>query len=124
ARPDDGYLPDLAHRPRAPAGQHLTEGPVGEDPRVVVDAAVALGLADDRDDAVGFDLTLGDEVVEPAGVGDAFDGDFPYFDRLGHRVSPVFRAGYSTTVPARPLTASASRPSEVMAARVPPDSTK
>ena len=34
--------------------QHLAERAVGDDPGVVVDAAVALGLADDRDDPVGL----------------------------------------------------------------------
>src|SRR3712207_7476341 len=40
----------------------LAEGAVGDDPRVVVDAAVALGLADDGDDTVGLHDALVDEL--------------------------------------------------------------
>ena len=47
AGPDDRDLLDLVGG-RALGDQHLAERPVGDDPGVVVDAAVALGLADDR----------------------------------------------------------------------------
>ena len=50
AGPDDRHLLDLVGR-GALRDQRLAERPVGDDPRVVVDPAVALGLADDRDHA-------------------------------------------------------------------------
>ena len=52
AGPHDRDLLDLVGR-GALGDQHLAERPVGDDPGVVVDPAVALGLADDRDHAVG-----------------------------------------------------------------------
>ena len=54
ARPDDRDALDLLGV-GALGDQRLAERAVGDDPGVVVDAAVALGLADDREDAVGRD---------------------------------------------------------------------
>lgn len=51
-------------------------------------------------------------------------GAFAYLDWIRHWSFHGFLVGYSMTVPARPLTASASRCSEVIAARLPPDSTR
>ena len=71
AGPDDRDLLDLVHRPGAACLEHLAERAVGDDPGVVVDAAVALGLADDGDHPVGLDQALVDQVGEAGGVGDA-----------------------------------------------------
>ena len=115
---------------RALLDEHLAEGAVGDDPRVVVDAAVALGLADDRDDPVGVQHAVVDELRELAGVGDGVDRDLAYFDRGWHEL-PSFlgrwvrtvrwtaATGGTTRVPAFPATASESRSSEVIAP-VPP----
>ena len=108
---------------RVPFGlEHLAEGPVGDDPGVVVDAAVALGLADDGDDAVGLDQPLVDQVGQPGGVGDALEGDLVDLDGLGHDVLSVVRSlqVFSMTVPARrrAVTASLDRCSDVMTERV------
>ncbi len=62
AGPHDRYLLRLVHRPGAPGDEHLSERPVGEDAGVVVDAAIPLCLADDRDNAVGVHDSLVDEV--------------------------------------------------------------
>ena len=57
--------------PAALGGDHLAERPVGDDPGVVVDAAVALGLADHRDDPVGLEHPGVDQRGQLAGVGHA-----------------------------------------------------
>ena len=55
AGPDDRHLLGLLRGARAFVDQHLAERPVGDDPGVVVDSAVALGLADHRDHPVGVE---------------------------------------------------------------------
>ena len=55
-----GICVDLG-RPAPLRDQHLAERAVGDDPRVVVDAAVALGLADHGDDPVGVDHAVVDQ---------------------------------------------------------------
>ena len=83
AGPHDRHLLDLVGR--SPLGdQHLAEGAVGDDPGVVVDAAVALGLADDGDHAAGVHHAVVDELGQLAGVGHAVDRDLADLDGLGH----------------------------------------
>ena len=85
--------------------EHLAECAVGDDAGVVVDAAVALGLADDGDDAVGLDDAVVDEPGQPGRVADALDRDLAHLDGLGHDCLPLVSVGLlvgvSTTVPAR-----------------------
>ena len=57
---------------------------VGDDAGVVVDATVALGLADDGDDAIGFHDSVVDELRELGRVGNAVDRRrVLHDDRLG-----------------------------------------
>ena len=83
AGPHDRHLLDLVGR-GALLDEHLAEGAVGDDPGVVVDAAVALGLADDRDHPVGVQDAVVDQLGELARVGDGVDRDLAYFDGVGH----------------------------------------
>ena len=84
AGPDDRDLPDLLGGAGALGGDHLAERPVGDDPGVVVDAAVALGLADHRDDPIGVEHPGVDQRGQLAGVGHAVQRDLADLDRLGH----------------------------------------
>jgi hypothetical protein len=84
AGPHDGDLLDLLERPRALLHQHLAERAVGDDPRVVVDPAVALGLADDGDDAVGLDDAFVDELGQLGRVAHVVQRDLADLDRCGH----------------------------------------
>ncbi len=89
-------------RPTRPAGtdsgrrvalgrQDLAERAVGEDAGVVVDAAVALGLADDGEHAGRLDHAVVDQLREPGRVGHALDGDLAYLDGVRHLTLPVNR---------------------------------
>ena len=93
----------------AAGDQGLTERPVGDDAGVVVDAAVALGLADDREDAVGRDHPVVDQLRQLRGIGDGVDRDLADLDggRRGGHVTGSFQFCElgSTTVPASPATA-------------------
>ena len=73
---------------RALLEQHLAEGAVGDDPRVVVDPAVALGLADDGDDPVGLHDAVVDELGQLGGVTDVVQRDLADLDRCGHGFPP------------------------------------
>src|SRR3954469_19597951 len=86
AGPDVRALPHLLRAARALGHEHLPERPVGDDPRVVVDAAVALGLADDRDDPVRVEHAVVHQGREAAGVGHVQDRDLADLDGLGHVV--------------------------------------
>ena len=79
-----GICFDLLERPGPSCHEHVAEGPVGDDPGVVVDAAVALGLADDGDDAVGLDHALVEQPRQPGRVADALEHDLADLDRLWH----------------------------------------
>ena len=68
-----------------PIEQHAAEGLVGEDAREVVDAAVALGLADHRHHVVGSEHAPVDQLGQAGGVGHARDLDLA--DLEGHRGS-------------------------------------
>ena len=82
---------DLLGRPGAPVDEHLTEGSVGDDAGVVVDAAVSFGLADDGNDAVGLDHPVVDQLGEPGGIADTLDRHFSYFNGiLAFCVTPPF----------------------------------
>ena len=83
-RPDDRNLLHLVGAATALVDQHLAERTIGDDPGVVVDATVALGLADDGDDAVGLDDSSVDELGQAGGVADVLDGNLAYLDRVGH----------------------------------------
>jgi hypothetical protein len=86
ARPHDRDLADLLLRAGALLQEHLAEGPVGDDPRVVVDASVALRLADDGDDAVGLHHAVVDELGQLGGVADVVQRDLADLDRCGHGI--------------------------------------
>ena len=73
--------------------QHLAERPVGDDPGVVVDAAVALGLADHGDHPVGVEHAGVDQLREPARVGHVQDRDLADLDGVWH--APHCRGGRS-----------------------------
>ena len=60
--------------------QHRAERLIGEDAGKIVDAAIALGLADDRDDLVGFELTLVDCGLHAGGVLHILQFDLGNFD--------------------------------------------
>src|SRR5205823_10591425 len=65
AGPDDG---NVVHRVVATRPERVAEGPVGDDAGVVVDAAVALGLADDRDHPAGVEDPGVDQLDETGRV--------------------------------------------------------
>src|SRR5204863_215705 len=88
-------------RVQRPVAQRVAERAIGDDAGVVVDAAVALGLADDGDHAAGVDDPGVDQVDEAGRVADVPERYLTDFDGFGHAHLSV------TTVPARPATASA-----------------
>ena len=62
---------DLRHRllgTAAELDERAAKRLVGEDPGKVVDAAIAFGLADDRDHLVGAELPLADRGLEAGGI--------------------------------------------------------
>src|SRR4029077_10505505 len=63
--------------------QHAPEREVGEETGEVVDPAVALGLADDRDDLVSGELAREDALLETRRILNALELDLRDFD--GHR---------------------------------------
>src|SRR5699024_7970695 len=69
AGPHDGNLADLVHRAGALFFDDLTERAVGDNASVIVDTAVAFGLSDDGDDAVGLHDPVVDELCQFTGVG-------------------------------------------------------
>ena len=66
------------------ADEHFPERAVGQDAGVVVDAAVALGLADHRDDPIGVQHAGVDQLRQLARVGHVMQRNLADFDRLGH----------------------------------------
>src|SRR6266508_1984075 len=117
AGPDDRDVRHLVGVARSLGAQRVPEGAVGDDAGVVVHPAVALGLADDRDDPVGLDDPVVDERGETGGVADVLERYLTHLDGFGHAHLSL------TTVPARPATPSAIRSSDVMTAHSPPAST-
>ena len=83
SRPHHGDATDLLRRPLPVLLQHAPEGLVGENAREVVDAPVALGLADDGDHLVGCEPAGEDALLETGGVLDAPELDLGDLD--GHR---------------------------------------
>ena len=71
AGPDDRHLRHFFGAAITLGGENLSERSVRDDARVVVDAAVTLGFADDCNDAVGLEDTVVDQLGELTGVGDA-----------------------------------------------------
>ena len=106
AGPDDRDLLDLLGGAAALGGDHLAERPVGDDPGVVVDPAVALGLADHRDDPVGVEHPVVDQRGQLARVGHTVQRDLADLDRLWH--GDLLLVAGTTTVPTR--SALSSRP--------------
>src|SRR5262249_24890625 len=60
--------------------EHAAEGVIGEQPGEVVDAAVALGLAHNRDDLIGGELPGPDALLQARGVLHALELDLRDFD--------------------------------------------
>jgi hypothetical protein len=84
AGPYDRDLRDRLGAAAALRDQHLAEGPVSEDARVVVDTAVALGLADDSHHPVGVQHPGVDQLRQLAGIGHVVQRHLADLDRLGH----------------------------------------
>ena len=104
-----GICLHLLGGPRALGGDHLAERPVGDDPGVVVDAAVALGLADYGDDPVSVEHPGVDQRGEFAGVGHAECSGIlrtSIGSGTGVSFSAVLPGGCTTTVPTAVLTES------------------
>ena len=62
----------------------VEKGAVGDDPGVVVDATVALGLADDGDDSARLHDAVVDELRELGGVGDSVDRNLADLNGFWH----------------------------------------
>ncbi len=82
--------------------QHAAKRLVGQDAGEIVDAAIALGLADDGDDLVGAELTGPNQCLEPARVLNCLQFDFCNFNRHS---------------PKTPLSPDLSQPRPVLAAQ-------
>src|SRR4029079_11010113 len=96
AGPDDRHLLDLLGGCTL-LDQHLAESTVGDDPGIVVDSPVALGLADDRDHPLrGHDAVV-DELRELGSIGDGVDRDLANLDGIRHGSSSQLFG--TTTVP-------------------------
>src|SRR5262249_15017301 len=77
-------LLDLGRAAAALRGQHFAERTIRDNPGVVIDAAIALGLADDRDHPVCLEHPVVDQLRELARVGHAVQGYLADLNRLGH----------------------------------------
>ena len=86
AGPHHRDVVDLGLGALAMLRQHAAERLVGEDAGEIVDAAIALGLADHGDDLVGGELAGLDQILDAAGVLHCLEFDLRHFDRHG---SPV-----------------------------------
>ncbi len=77
---------NLLHRllRAAVLAQHRAKRLIGEDAGEVVDAAIALGLADDRNDLVGAELTLLDQGLHAGSILHALQFDLGDFN--GHQL--------------------------------------
>ncbi len=67
--------------------QHAAKRLVGEDAGEIVHAAIAFGLADDRDDLIGGELAVRDASLDAGRVLHRLQFDFGDFD--GHRGNPL-----------------------------------
>ena len=81
ARPDHRDVRDLGLAALAELLQHAAKRLVGENAREIVDAAIAFGLADDRDHLVGAELALGDARLQAGGVLHGLELDLRDLDR-------------------------------------------
>ena len=79
-RPDHRYLIDGLLAARAVLHDHAAKRLVGKDAREIVDAAVAFGLANHRDNLVGLHLSRKDAFFEAGGIRHTLDFDLRNFD--------------------------------------------